>query len=282
MSSSANPPRDGEGDRAKRGGGAGTAGDTPPLESLLSRPNLIVLLCLAAAATLAWLWLVRQAAPATGMDMAAMNVAPWSAAYLLPAFLMWALMMVAMMLPSAAPMILFYARFARRSGMRGGTVATALFVFAYLGIWSIFSALAALLQAALVAAGAASAMELALGDRRVAGLLLALAGLYQLAPLKRACLAGCRSPFDFLMRLWRPGPAGALRLGAVHGFYCLGCCWALMLLLFVGGVMNLARIALLAAIVLAEKLAPPRWRLSRALGAILILAGLALAVVSFS
>ncbi len=211
--------------------------------------------------------------------MAAMHVSPWSAAYLLSAFVMWALMMVAMMLPSAAPMILFYARFARRSGMRGAAAATAVFVLSYIAIWTLFSALAALLQAALVAAGAASAMELALGDRRVAGLLLGLAGLYQLTPLKRSCLASCRSPLDFLMRQWRPGPAGALRLGLAHGLFCLGCCWALMALLFVGGVMNLAWIAALAVVVMAEKLAPARLRLRQVLGIVLILAGIALAVV---
>ncbi len=172
VSSKPVPPRAerGEGNPPKDGGG---------VERLLSRTDLIVAACLAAAALLAWLWLLRNAplGEPMPMDMAAMQVAPWSVDYLLPAFLMWWLMMVAMMLPSAAPMILFYDRFARRSGMRGAAGATALFVAAYLAIWAFFSLLAALLQASLVAAGAASAMELALGDRRVAGLLLALAGL---------------------------------------------------------------------------------------------------------
>jgi predicted metal-binding membrane protein len=188
---------------------------------------------------------------------------------------MWLLMMVAMMLPSASPMILFYNRFARRSGMRHAAAAVAWFVSAYVAIWAIFSLLAAALQAMLISAGAVSAMALAFGDRRLAGALLLLAGLYQLSPLKRSCLASCRSPLDFLMRLWRPGTVGALRLGMTHGLYCLGCCWALMLLLFVGGVMNLAWIASLALLVAAEKLAPARFRLSLALGAVLVLAGLA-------
>jgi predicted metal-binding membrane protein len=229
------------------------------------------------AAALAWLWLLRTAMPGEAMAMP-MAVAPWSAMYLASAFLMWALMMVAMMLPSAAPMILFYARFARRSGMRGAAGATAVFVSSYLAVWTLFSALAALLQAFLVAAGAASAMELALGDRRVAGLLLGLIGLYQLTPLKRSCLASCRSPLDFLIRQWRPGPAGALRLGLAHGLFCLGCCWALMGLLFVGGVMNLAWIAGIAVLVAAEKMAPARLPLRQGLGALLILAGFALLV----
>ena len=247
---------------------------TEPVERLLSRPSLIVAACLAGAAGLAWLWLIRTAVPGDAMAMPMAEHA-WSAPYLLSAFIMWLLMMVAMMLPSAAPMILFYARFARRSGMRGAGAATALFVSTYVGVWGLFSLAAAALQAALVAAGAVSAMALRFGDLRVAGALLLLAGLYQLSPLKRACLAGCRSPLDFLMRLWRPGTSGALRLGAIHGLYCLGCCWPLMLLLFVGGVMNLGWVALLALVVAAEKLAPAWLRLDMVLAIMLLLAGAA-------
>ena len=224
------------------------------IERLLSRETLIVATALAGAVLLAWLWLYGQAADE--MAMAGMGVEPWSAGYLLPAFAMWLLMMVAMMLPSASPMILFYVRFARRSGMAGAVPASLAFALTYLLIWTFFSALAALLQAALVSAGLVSAMALTLGDRRIAGALLILAAAWQLSPLKTSCLAACRSPLDFLMRLWRPGLRGAVRLGAAHGLYCLGCCWSLMLLLFVGGVMNLAWIAGLALLVLVEKLAP--------------------------
>ena len=243
-----------------------------PVERLLSRPTLIVAACLAAAAGLAWLWLIRTAGAGDVMAMP-MVADAWSADYLLSSFIMWLLMMVAMMLPSAAPMILFYARFARRSGMRGAGAATALFVSTYVGVWGLFSLAAAALQAALVSAGAVSAMALRFGDQRVAGALLLIAGLYQLSPLKRACLSGCRSPLDFLMRLWRPGTSGSLRLGAIHGLYCLGCCWPLMLLLFVGGVMNLIWVALLALIVAAEKLAPPWLRLDLVLAILLLVAG---------
>ena len=246
------------------------------LERTLNRTGLIVGACLAAAAALAWLWLIRTAAPGEAMAMAPMSPNVLSAGYFLSAFVMWLLMMVAMMLPSASPMILFYARFARRSGMVGGGTATALFALTYLAVWAGFSLAAVLLQAMLVWAGAVSSMALTIGDRRVAGALLLLAGLYQLSPLKQACLVACRSPLDFLVRLWRPGLAGALRLGAVHGFYCLGCCWALMLLLFVGGVMNLAWVALIAVLVLAEKLAPPWLRFSPVIGALLAAAGVAL------
>jgi predicted metal-binding membrane protein len=186
---------------------------------------------------------------------------------------MWALMMVAMMLPSAAPMILLYARVAARAGAGARTASTSLFLLTYLGIWTLFAAAAALAQAMLISSGRVDAMALAAGDGRVAGTLLLLAGLYHLSPLKRACLDQCRSPLAFIMRLSRPGIAGALRLGVAHGLYCLGCCWALMLLLFVGGVMNLAWIAGLSLLVLAEKYAPPALRLRRLLAAALIGAG---------
>ena len=243
-----------------------------PLQRWLSRPVLISAFALAAAAALAWAWLLAwempMGEPMPGMPEMMMPPEPWSAGYLLPAFAMWALMMVAMMLPSAAPMILLHARIDR------GTPAQrardqALFALCYLTVWAVFSALAALAQAALIDSGVLAAASLALGDRTLAaGLLLAAAG-WQLTPAKAACLEQCRSPIQFVLRYWRPGAAGAVRLGLIHGLFCLGCCWGLMLLLFVGGVMNLAWVALLAAVVFAEKLAPPGWRISRWLAAAL-------------
>jgi predicted metal-binding membrane protein len=131
-----------------------------------------------------------------------------------------------------------------------------MFAGLYLAVWGGFSAVAALIQWALVNSGAISNMGLAFGDSRVAGALLVAAGLYQLTPLKHACLEKCRSPLSFLMRLWRPGLVGAARLGLTHGIYCLGCCAMLMALLFVFGVMNLAWVALLAVAVLIEKAVP--------------------------
>ncbi len=200
----------------------------------------------------------------------AMAVDPWSAAYVLPAFTMWALMMVAMMLPSAAPMILLHARLDRSPAPRARLFNSLVFTLCYLLVWAAASVLAAAAQAALIDAGLVSNMTLALGDRYFAAALLAAAAVYQLTAAKRACLDQCRSPIHFVMRYWRPGIAGAVRLGTIHGLFCLGCCWALMLLLFVGGVMNLAWVALLAAMVFAEKLAPPTWRLN-----LVIAAGLA-------
>jgi predicted metal-binding membrane protein len=176
------------------------------------------------------------------------------------------------MLPSAAPMILLYSRVAARAPAGGLALAT-VFVLAYLAVWTGFSAAAALAQALLISTGLMSAAALAVGDNRIAGALLVLAGLYQLSPLKQACLDQCRSPLTFIIRLSRPGAAGALRLGLAHGLYCLGCCWALMLLLFVGGVMNLAWIAVLALLVLIEKLAPGRLPVRRLLAAALVFLG---------
>ncbi|MEO6040367.1 MAG: DUF2182 domain-containing protein [Croceibacterium sp.] len=250
-----------------------------PLARLLSRPVVLSAAALGAAVALAWAWLIAHPmAMDAATDMPGMVMAPhpWSGGYLLATFAMWALMMVAMMLPSAAPMILLHARLDR------GTPAArardhALFVLCYVAVWAAFSVLAALAQAALVGAGLLPAASLAIGERIPVAAVLLLTAWWQLTAAKRACLDHCQSPIAFVMRYWRPGAAGAVRLGLRHGLYCLGCCWSLMLLLFVGGVMNLAWVALLAAVVFAEKLAPPAWRLSRwlagalALGAVAIL-----------
>lgn len=249
-----------------------------PVERILRRDTLIVGLCLAFLVLLAWWWLARSAgfggSASSGDDaMAAMqggrNV--WTWAYLIPAFVMWAFMMVAMMLPSAAPMILLFARFSRQS--ERGSANTAIFALSYLFIWLLFSLVAAVSQAGLVSMAAASADTVKLVDGKFAGLLLILAGCYQLSPLKSACLDQCRSPLSFLMQGWRPGWKGAMRLGVRHGLYCLGCCWALMLLLFAAGVMNLAWIAALTLIVIVEKLAPPIVRARQIVAALLLLGG---------
>jgi predicted metal-binding membrane protein len=261
---------------------SGSAGAQLSIQRLLSRNVLIVGAALAAAVALAWGWLFSTGMPATeihGQGMGAMQVEPWSAVYLLPAFLMWALMMVAMMLPSAAPMILLHARIDRAPTPRQKLRHSFVFALGYLLVWAGFSAVAALAQALLVDIGFISAMSLALGERSIAAALLAGAALYQLTGTKAACLDQCRSPLHFVMRYWSPGTAGALRLGLVHGLYCIGCCWALMLLLFVGGVMNLAWVAALAVIVLIEKVAPSNWRISIVIAAVLFAGALVLLIV---
>lgn len=206
------------------------------------------------AAALAWIWLWRGG----GLSMGSMMAAPYSAAYLGPAFAMWALMMVAMMLPSALPMILLHARVARQGSGRALPAATLVFASTYVALWTGFALLAALAQAALVAAGALSVMDLTLGSQNGAAALLFLAAAWQLSALKRACLDKCRSPLRFITGGFAPNIGAAARLGLAHGLYCIGCCWALMLLLYVGGVMNLAWVAALGAVVVAEKYGP-RW-----------------------
>jgi predicted metal-binding membrane protein len=184
-----------------------------------------------------------------------------------------------MMLPSAAPTLLLFARVNRGRGpsFGGGAplVPTGVFALGYLLVWGGFSALAVVLQWALEQAKLLSPM-LETTDRWLGAALLLAAGLWQLTPLKARCLSQCRSPLSFLMTRWRPGRAGALRMGLEHGLWCLGCCWFLMALLFFGGVMNLFWIAGLALYVLMEKTLPLGHWLGRAVGLALIGAGVAL------
>lgn len=255
--------------------------DTLPLASLLSRPVLISGAALTLGAVLAWVWLFSNAmnmgdmsGSAAGMSGMSATVQPWSADYLLPAFTMWALMMVAMMLPSAAPMILLHARINRGTHAQR-TRDTCLFVACYLLVWVSFSIAAAFAQATMIDEGLLTSGNLVVDDKYFAGGLLLAAGLWQLTRAKAACLEQCQSPLQFVLRYWKPGPVGALQLGVRHGLFCLGCCWSLMLILFVGGVMNLAWIAGLAVVVFIEKIAPPLWRVDRWLAGLLISAALA-------
>lgn len=235
-------------------------------------------MALAAAAVLAWAWLLRSPmAGGAGMSGMGMGPAPLSAAYLVPAFAMWAIMMVAMMVPSAAPMILLHARIDKAPTSARRTLHSLLFVQAYLLVWTVFAAVAALAQALLVRAGLVSEMALSVGDRLLAAALLLAASAYELTAAKRLCLDKCQAPMLFILKYWKPGAAGAVRLGLTHGVFCLGCCWALMLLLFVGGVMNLAWVALLGIVVLGEKFAPPEWRAERYVAAALVLGAVTVA-----
>jgi predicted metal-binding membrane protein len=230
------------------------------LQLLLERDRATVAVCLAAAIALAWAWLWRHA----GMQMQP------HLAYL---FIMWWIMMVAMMLPGAAPMILLFATVSNRVRAAGKPyVPSAVFAGTYLLVWGVFSLLAAAAQWWLETRAASSPL--------LAGALLLAAGAYQLTPLKYACLRQCQSPLQFVMTRWRPGLAGALRMGVEHGVYCVGCCWLLMALLFVGGVMNLYWVIGLALYILLEKVMPAGPRLGRALGVVLTLAGVALLAIS--
>jgi predicted metal-binding membrane protein len=198
--------------------------------------------------------------------------ARWSLANLLAIFAMWAVMMAAMMLPSALPMILTFSSLGEKSGERGRSRS---FVAAYLAVWLAFSATATALQWALQLMGWITPMVVS-RSTLLSALLLVLGGIYQFSPLKRTCLAHCRTPMGFLIGEWRAGTRGAFVMGLRHGLLCLGCCWALMALLFVGGAMNLAWIAALAVAVAIEKLAPAGDRIAPWLGGGLIVAGLAM------
>ena len=247
------------------------------VRALLQRDRMIVLVGLLTVILLAWGWLLFGAGiEMEQMDMGGgqiMLMAPeWSAGYAVIIFLMWAIMMMAMMLPSAAPAILLAAALmAQRNGNRLLGPA-GLFVLGYLLVWLGFSLIATVLQFGLDRAELLSA-DMASANTQLAAVLLIVAGIYQWTPWKQACLVHCRSPAEQLTRFWRQGTSGPLRAGVMHGLFCLGCCWLLMALLFVGGLMNLLWIAALALLVLLEKLLPGGPRLSRLTGIALIVWG---------
>lgn len=235
------------------------------------RDSLLTIGALAALFVLSWLWLLGGAGLGmSAIDMTRILLFPhrmvsadmpgMAVAGFLASLFMWWVMMVAMMLPASTPLILLYGRTVRRGQRLGqiaaGPVPTVWMLAGYLAVWFGFAVLAAGLQSALSAAGLISDMMLWSESRWLSAGLLALAALFQLSPHKRACLTACRQPVAYLARLWRPGRFGALRMGLSHGAVCVGCCWGLMLLLFVGGAMNFLWIAALGGLVLVERLAP--------------------------
>jgi predicted metal-binding membrane protein len=244
------------------------------LGAVLRHDRTLVVTGLAAVIALSWAWLLAGAGlHMDQMDMGGgqiMLMAPaWTPGYAAMIFLMWIVMMAAMMLPSAAPAILLVAALTRQRGERHATVSSWQFALGYLAIWGAFSLIATGLQFALDRAGLLSE-TMASGSVVLAALLLIAAGVYQWTPWKQACLRHCRSPVDFLTRYWRQGAFGPMRAGAWHGAFCLGCCWMLMGLLFVGGLMNMFWITGLALLVLIEKLFPFGRRVSQITGAVLI------------
>ena len=264
------------------------------LPLILRRDRLPALVGVIGVTVLAWLYLIWLAAgmgdkryavggmaggmsgmPAGGMaGMAMPALHAWTAGYFVLMFLMWAVMMVGMMLPSAAPMILLYDRVRERQEAKGANLAaTAIFAAGYLAAWALFSLAAVLAQWALEQAALLSPMMVSASPWLGGGLLI-LAGIYQWTPLKNVCLVHCRAPITFLAHHWRTGAVGAFRMGLHHGLYCVGCCWVLMALLFVFGVMNLLWIAALAIFVLLEKILPRGDLVGRASGGLMIAAGL--------
>ena len=248
-----------------------------PLEAVLKRDRLVVLAGVIGVAALAWAYTIYVAlgtGAGAGTAMAMPNMQSWSLAHWAAMFIMWMVMMVAMMVPSAAPMLLMFATINRqRLAKQQPYVPTGVFLLGYVLVWCGFAAGATIGNWALHTHAMLSSM---MGSSTIAllgGALLLAAGVFQWTRLKYVCLTNCRSPLSFIMSDWRDGVGGALKMGLRHGVYCLGCCWILMALLFVLGVMNLVWIAALAAFVLLEKVAPKGHLLGRAGGVLLAVWG---------
>ena len=247
-------------DPSMEGTAAPQKGTPTLLESALRYERVPVVVLLVLLPLVSWVWIVMMArdmyGPMTGASTWMMT-AVWDTRHLALLWAMWAVMMVGMMLPSASPMLLLYGGVARRSATGASAASRQIYALAagYLVVWASFSLAATALQRLLATLLFVSPM-MEVTSPVVAAALLLIAGTYQLTPIKHACLRTCQSPLGFLMSRWRSGLAGAFRMGLEHGAVCVGCCWALMLLLFVGGVMNLVVIAALTALVAFEKLTP--------------------------
>lgn len=260
------------------------------LQAVLRRDRLVVVAALAVVIALAWtyvLWLAAdmtmggmdttgyRAIPA-GMGLMIPDTVPWAPIEFVYVLLMWVVMMVGMMTPSVAPMILIYGRVGGQAAALGKPFAPSIwFVGGYLLVWATFSVAATLAQWALQRLGLLSPM-MASSSALLGGGLLIAAGLYQWTPAKNICLHQCQAPVLFIQTHggFRGDSAGALVLGARHGAYCVGCCWTLMALLFVGGVMNVLWIATIAIFILMEKVFPTGRIVSRIAGAGLVVSGL--------
>lgn len=253
-----------------------TVAASSALERIIRRDRLIVTLGLLAVLTLSWIYLVIESAGMRSMlseaemhaAMGMTEMQSWPRE-LVALFVMWTVMMVGMMLPSAAPLILLILGVYRRRDDRHTRLNSILFVGGYLLAWTLFSLAAASGQIALHRAALLSP-DMAAKSGVLSAAILIITGIYQLLPIKNSCLAHCRSPLSFLNHHWREGTLGAVRMGFLHGLFCVGCCWALMMLLFVAGVMNLLWVAAIAAFVLVEKLWGPGLIFGRIAGVLLI------------
>lgn len=251
------------------------------IENIVGHERVITALGMSAVVALSWFYLWTGAGLGmSALEMTEITLFPHRLADgagamdpSMPAvILMWWTMMIAMMTPSAAPLILLYRRVLRHHGSIEAKLAvpSMALLAGYLTAWLAFSICAAMLQKMLQPTGLISEMMLWSKSAPLSAIVLAAAGAYQFSPLKRACLKQCRSPVNFLTAHWRPGVAGSFVLGIRHGIYCIGCCWVLMALLFVGGIMNLVWIAALSLFVFVEKIVPGGVRVGRALGVVLI------------
>jgi predicted metal-binding membrane protein len=246
---------------------------------VLRRDRLIVLAGLTGIVALAWVYILSLARPMSGMDMGSMPMGmdmsmplmvSWRALDFILMFMMWAVMMVAMMVPSAAPMILVFATASRQQrAQHRPFVPTSVFLLGYIAVWSGFAVAATVAQWGLHTVALLSPTMVSTSPF-LGGALLVVAGVFQWTPLKHMCLTHCRSPLGFLMAEWREGTKGVFAMGLRHGTFCLGCCWALMTLLWALGVMNLLWIAALTGFVLIEKVAPAGQWVGRVTGILLV------------
>ncbi len=221
----------------------------PPVPPAVARQRIAILVVLLGLAAAGWVVFLRQATEPMEMheDMGPDLTMGGS----WPLFLaMWVAMMVAMMFPAAAPMVVMYGRMRQSDPPTVG-----LFTGSYIALWFVFG-LGAYLASAGIETAASRSEWVAMNWGRAGGALLVMAGVYQLTPLKDICLRQCRTPLSFVMTQWQDGRAGAVRMGLVHGLYCVGCCWLLFLILIPLGVMNVAAMAAVAALVFAEKVVP--------------------------
>lgn len=242
--------------------------------SLLQKDRLLVISGIAAITILGWAYMIHMAIHMTtkGMSITKPCTMYWGIGDIIHLFIMWTIMMVAMMLPAAAPMVMiFVTANGQRSNDEEIFIPTWLFILGYLAVWTIFSGLATLAQWGLHL-GALLTHSMAITSPVLGGLLLIAAGIFQWTPFRDACMSKCRSPLGFLMAEWREGRLGALIMGLKAGLFCVGCCWLLMILCFVLGVMNIFWMAALTVFMILERIMDNKW-LSRTAGLILIVWG---------
>ena len=246
-------------------------------EAVLKRDRFIVMLSLVGIILLAWVYTIYltrvMGLSEISLEIVSPHAQAWTQATFTLNFLMWTVMMIAMMTPTAAPMLLFYTKIGRQHRpQRRPYLGTGLFLLGYLIVWTGFSAVATFIQWGLHSASLLST-EMVRATPMIGGILLILAGAFQFSQLKNACLTHCRTPVGFIMTEWKEGNRGALQMGIKHGYYCVGCCWLLMALLFVAGVMNLLWMAIITAFVLIEKIVPAGDRFGKYAGVLFMIWG---------
>ena len=260
-------------------------------ERVIRHEQTIIIGGLALICILSWIYVINGAG--TGMSVWAMTTAQfppptniyndpmvWGYSYWLIMLMMWWIMMIAMMIPSAVPMILLYARVYRHAQsnnqLDNSIIPTSLFASGYLISWLAFSLFVIILHWGLEKSELVHSMMMWSTSIKLSAVFLIIAGIYQFSPLKHACLTHCRSPAEFLSKNWRNSRIGAMQMGIKHGLYCVGCCWVLMGLLFVGGIMNLLWIVGLAIFILLEKVTPFGNEIAKVSGAAMMLVGISL------